>query len=85
MVKSETQFPYVVTILVDGIEYIYVCLSSNHDEALQMAIVQHMAKDLPLPLGTPCLVEGVCADPSCNCGGKIRMRGYYTLPKSHLC
>jgi len=84
MIEFGTQAEYVVSILVDGILYFYVCLCSNHDEAVQMAIAEHVGKDLPLPLGTRCLVEGVCADSACNCG-RIRVRDYRTLPKSQLC
>ena len=76
---------YDVAIQVDGMQYVYICLCSNHDKALKLAVAEHMGKDLPLPLGTRCLVEGTCTDLTCNCGGKIRARVYLTVPQSSLC
>jgi len=79
------QATYEVAIHVDGIEYMYLYICSNHDEALNLAIAEHMGKGLPLPLGTRCLVVGTCTDLTCKCDGKIRARAYLTLPESSLC
>jgi len=72
---------YEVAISVDGKLYLYRYLCSNHLEALMMALKDHMEAGYPLPLGTPCLVQGPCADSACDCGGKLRLKLYVTLPR----
>jgi hypothetical protein len=47
MSQSSKQTTYVVAIPVDGIEYTDVYHCSNLDEAVQMAIAEHIGKTSP--------------------------------------
>jgi hypothetical protein len=62
---------YTVTFFNDERAYLYPCLSSNHQQALETAYACHLDAGAPLPLGTRCLVSGTCHDTTCNCHGKI--------------
>lgn len=73
---------YDVGIAVGGSLYCYGYMCSNHDEALHMALADHLKKGYPLPPGSLCTVLGPCADLNCKCGGKIRVRQYYSYSPS---
>jgi len=62
---------YTVTFFNDENAYVYPCFCSNHQQALETAYTRHLDAGVPLPLGTRCLVYGMCYDTTCNCHGKI--------------
>jgi len=64
---------YFVAISVNSRTYPYSCFALDHLHALQLAAADHTNAGLPLPPGTPWVVEGECRDTGCDCGGKMRI------------
>lgn len=73
---------YTVGIAVGGVLFLYYYTCSNHDEALRLASADHLKAGRLLPPGTLCTVIGPCADFTCKCGGKVRVRQYYSYSPS---
>jgi hypothetical protein len=66
---------YAVSIVVGGSLYYYGYMCSNHDEAMHMALAEHLNEGHPLPPGSVGTVVGLCADLNSKCG-KLRVRRY---------
>jgi hypothetical protein len=80
---------YCIGVVVDGAAYMYGCDSLNHGEALEMALTQHRAAGISVPVGTDCYVYGACHGPSCHCGKdrvikyEVTAGGYYCTSDAH--
>lgn len=59
---------YSVAIHDDGRLYLYPCLSSNHRQALDIAVANHKQVWRPLPSNFRGLVDCPCHESGCNCG-----------------
>ena len=80
---------YCIGVVVDGAAYMYGCDCFNHWEALEMALIQHRAAGISIPVGTYCYVYGACHDPGCHCGKdqvikyKVTTDGYSSTCDAH--
>jgi hypothetical protein len=72
---------YTVTFVIAERAYLYPCFCLNHQQALEKAFAGHLEAFGPLPMGTRCLVHGLCHDTNCNCRGKNLVIDCFTCPE----